>query len=196
MIQEKIMNLASMLGTLKEEVLAQGAIEIVKSFFGGMFTTAGEGVGKQLPKTVENYMTIKFGLKTEDERRYNLAKRKMELADRIRWEKKYRTLAEPNNVQLSDERYNYFRICLPLDNVDDTADILTGYAQLTDEAWDRECETMGFRFQSDGVTLQKFLDAAGVKQQQLSTSFAAHPIRERMKNYRDQSKNRADNQDW
>lgn len=190
------MSLKSFLLTLKDEAAAQAVIEAAKAFFKGVVSSAGEDVGKRIPQTVEDYMTIKFGLKTEDERLYNAAKRKMKLADRIRLGKKIMTLAATGNAKLTDERFNYFRICLPLKDVNKTADILTGYAQLSTEAWDRECLEMGFRFEHDGISVDAIIDALKNRREVMNTAFTAHPVRQQIKTYRDTAKDRADNQSW
>lgn len=182
--------------TLKQEVMAQGAVDLAKSFFGAILSKVGDTAGQKIPQTVEDYMTIKFGLKTVDERLYNEAVRKMKLPDRVRLAKKLATLAAPGNPQLSDERFNYFRICLPLTDPDKTAEILTGYAQLSDPQWVRECTIMGFKFESDGISVQKVIDAVAGRQQAISASFSAHPVRDRMKTYRDNARNRANGQNW
>lgn len=178
--------------TIRDEVIAQGLVELAKSFF----SSIGKTAAKKGSDFLEDYMTIKFGLKTVDERLYGHAKRLMKPTDRTRLNKKLMVFADGVTRQLADERFNYFRICLPLTDTVKTALILTGYAQLSPEDWDRECIEMGFLFQSDGVTPQKILDMVAAKQQQLSTSFSNHPVRQRLKRYRDTARDRANNQSW
>jgi hypothetical protein len=186
------MILSGLIATAKNEILAQGFIEMAKSFFRGI----GAHAGKKAPEALDDYMVVKFGLKTEDERLYNAAKRLMKPNDRIRLGKKLMLFGDGVSKQLADERNNYFRVCLPLKDPVAAASILTGYAQTSPEAWKRECDQMGFLFDHDGVSAQNIIDAAAAKQQQLSTSFNAHPVRGRVKTYRDKARKRANDQSW
>lgn len=193
----------SFFNSIKDDLVAGTMIELAKSFFGKLGGSAGEGIGKHIPGTIEDYMTVKFGLKTEDERLYNSAVAGMKVADRVRLAKKLLKLKsdDPNltpeaNRKLSDERFNYFRICLPLKDKEKTIRILTEYARLSDEAWERECEIMGFKFESDGIALAKVGDAIVAKHQQMNATFTAHPMRIRRKESRDSAVARANSIGW
>lgn len=128
-------------GYFAADIILDGLKDLGKS----VFKRYTEETGEQIPKAVKGFITTYFGLDSEDERRYNEAKTLMKPNARNMLSKKLATLNVPRDPVLSRQRYNWFRITCLHENIDVMVAMLTAYALMSKEQWDRECIEMDYK---------------------------------------------------
>lgn len=111
-----------------------GGIEAIKGLIAGFAKETGEKVAKQ---HIPDIIFALFGIRTEDERRFNRARERMDPADYTRLTKKLRGLAP--------EIQDYYRLTVLCERDADTTKILTKDARMAKQTWARHCKILNYR---------------------------------------------------
>lgn len=176
-----------------QELIAEAGVKGAAALITGVASNAAPKVAEKVAETYENYMRVKNG-DTEDERRYTIARNMMDPNDRLRLGERLRDLVDQDDPRVTFERMNYFRMTLPLHDLELTKDALTGYAQIDDDQqWADEIAQMDLKREAIG---NKFIAAVKAKRQQHSDTLHDHPIRTRIQEWRDRARQRAEDQPW
>lgn len=167
------------------------AFEALKGAGRALLGKFANKAGEKIPAAVDNWVASTFGLDSEDERKYNQAKSRMKPNDRVMLGKKMATLQVKKDPVLTRKRYNWFRVtCLHAD-ITEMVRIMTGYALLSDAAWERECVEMDYkRVESEHIAIKWLKDRwktiwPFVKEwhSKINAAFAAHPIKTDIKSW-------------
>ena len=125
--------------------------EQIKNFLTALFTKWREKTVEPAAEHLKEWSMAKlFGLKTEDERRYNAA-----LA-----------LLDPNEADvltlrlgnLTQQQSDYYRITVMQDNPTDMARIMAQHAQMPDDVWAAHCKTMNLNLDNANKQFYSYME--------------------------------------
>jgi hypothetical protein len=137
--------------------------EIFSSIFGGIglelgkealkdvLKAFGQKTGEQIGKDAGGWLSFKlFGIDTEDERRFNVAKEALSPNELTKLNK---FLAD-----LTSEQSDYYRLTVMSDKPEEITKILRMHANMSTKDWERECKIMNFNRTAAETSVGKFVN--------------------------------------
>jgi len=128
------------------KLLAASGVSILNKLLGSF----AEKTGEKISATAADYIGLRiWGVKSEDERRFNDARNLLEDNDRTRLSKRL--------AKLTSEQSDWYRITVMQDTPEKIANTLEKDARMTDDEWDRWAHVMNLDQSKVETTWQTFL---------------------------------------
>ena len=131
--------------TILGDLVGPAVWDAIKNSFKTWMNKTGEKVGEH----TADYISLKlFGVKSEDERRFNMALTKLDANEA--------TVLLTRLGRLLTHQSDYYRITVMRDNPDETVEILRSHAQMTDPDWANLVVVMNYNQTLDQARLVRF----------------------------------------
>lgn len=168
--------------------IGNAAIEGLKALLVKFGEKFGEHSAEHIGKHAAEWVTFQlFGVKSEDERRYNEARQTLPETERIRLNQR---LAQPNIDS------DWYRICVMNNETAAITRTLLMHAQMEDPEWANEVAAMNLEKKEAEHYFRDFGVWAKGRATSANATFATHPIRDRIRGFRERMADRARDDGW